>query len=151
MRIAVLMLAGLLCACATPAEESANPVQHSNSQSLPPPIAETVSVRIGAEQNGQNVRVNVGQTFAVALVGVPTAGYVWQVKERPAFLEAAGEASGNTSAAQSQPGFAGGSHWEVFNFRATQAGSGALTLEQRRPWETNEPPAQTFAVTIEAQ
>ncbi len=35
-------------------------------------------------------------------------------------------------------------------FAATGPGSGELVLEQRRPWETNEPPAHTFRVTIVA-
>ena len=83
-------------------------------------------------------------------MGVPTAGYVWQAKQVPAFLSAAGETSGNTTSAQNQPGFAGGNHWEVLMFSATAAGSGDLVLEQRRPWETNEPASQTFRVTIVA-
>jgi hypothetical protein len=36
-------------------------------------------------------------------------------------------------------------------FVATQAGTGELVLEQRRPWESDEPPADTFRVTIVAR
>ena len=61
------------------------------------------------------------------------------------------ESGGNTTTAQSQPGFVGGSHWEVFTFQATTAGEGKLKLEQRRPWEKDEPATRTFSVTIQAR
>jgi predicted secreted protein len=110
-----------------------------------------VTIRITAEQEGQRIEVLVNQRFAVELVGVPTAGYIWAPAQMPAFVQRAGEASGNTSQAQSQPGFAGGNHWEVTMFVATGPGEGELVLEQRRPWETNEPPADVFRVTIVAR
>jgi predicted secreted protein len=146
MRALVLVLA--LAACApteTPKEEAAG------QQAVPAPTPEDVAVRITAEQNGQTVEVGVNQRFAVELVGVPTAGYVWQPAQVPAFITRAGEASGNTTAAQSQPGFTGGNHWEVLMFSATAAGAGELVIEQRRPWETTEPASQTFRVNIVAR
>jgi hypothetical protein len=36
-------------------------------------------------------------------------------------------------------------------FSATAAGTGELVMEQRRPWETDEPPNDTFRVTIVAR
>ena len=146
MRALVLVLA--LAACApteTPKQEA------SGEQSLPAPTPDDVAVRITAEQNGQTVEVGVNQRFAVELVGVPTAGYVWQPAQAPDFITRAGEASGNMLAEQSQPGYAGGNHWEVLMFSATAAGTGELVIEQRRPWESTEPAAQTFRVTITAR
>jgi hypothetical protein len=102
---AVLVSLGLasLMACAppageTPAEKSAPPPQ---AAAVPAPTPQDVMVRITAEQNGQTVNVAVNQRFAVELVGVPTAGYVWEPKTVPAFLTRAGETTGNTVAAQS--------------------------------------------------
>jgi predicted secreted protein len=69
----------------------------------------------------------------------------------PAFLVKSGERSGPTSEAQKQPGFTGGSHWEVTLFTATGPGRGEVKFEQRRPWEKDEPPADVFVVTIEAK
>lgn len=115
------------------------------------PTPSDVRVRITQEQNGQTVQVGVNQRFAVELVGVPTAGYVWAPAEMPDFLTRAGEATGDTTQAQSQPGFVGGNHWEVLMFAATRPGHGVLVLEQRRPWEHDQPPAQTFRVLIEAR
>lgn len=151
IRAAVLTVA-VLAACA-PGSEAPPGGQAAQEQTnaVPAPTPEDVTVRITAEQAGQNVTVTVGQRFAVELVGVPTAGYVWAPAQSPAFLTRAGEASGETTRAQGQPGFTGGNHWEVFMFAATAAGTGELVFEQRRPWETNEPPNNTFRVTITAR
>ncbi len=121
------------------------------STQVPAPVPADVPVRIDASRNAQIVEVAIGQRFSVALVGVPTAGYLWAPAQVPDFIARAGETSGNTTTAQSQPGFAGGSHWEVFVFAATEAGRGELVLEQRRPWETTEPASDTFRVTIVAR
>ncbi len=147
MLIAVLAL-GLAGAC-TPEEDAAEgaPV----SQAVPAPTPEDVVVRITAEQVGQTINVAVNQRFAIELVGVPTAGYVWTPAQIPAFVTRAGEAQGNTVPQQSQPGYTGGNHWEVLMFAATAAGTGEIVIEQRRPWETNEPANNTFRVTIVAQ
>lgn len=147
----VLFAAALALAACTPAQEAKQEQQSVANNSVPAPTPGDVTTRITAEQNGQTVNVAVGQRFAIELVGVPTAGYVWAPAEVPAFISPAGEASGNTTEAQSQPGFTGGNHWEVTMFTATAAGTGEIVMEQRRPWETNEPANQTFRVTIHAQ
>ncbi len=144
------LLALMACAPTATTTSTAAPSQASNG-AVGPPTPNAVTIHIRQEQNGQTVQVPVNQRFAVELVGVPTAGYVWAPATMPAFLTRAGEASGNTTEAQSQPGFAGGNHWEVLMFAATGPGTGELVLEQKRPWETNQPPAQTFRVTIQAQ
>lgn len=149
-----LMIAAvaLAAACAPKKTEDVVAPPAFRSESVPAPTPSGVSVKITAADAGKTITVPVGATFAVQLVGVPTAGYVWKVAEKPAFLSEAQESSGNTTTAQSQPGFVGGNHWEVFAFRAQSAGQGALKLEQRRPWEPQtEPAASTFTVTIKAQ
>jgi inhibitor of cysteine peptidase len=147
MMRAVVFALGLV-ACAPTGEA---PKQESGQQMLPAPTPEDVAVRITSAQEGQSIEVGVNQRFAVELVGVPTAGYVWQPAQMPAFVTRAGEAGGNTIQEQSQPGYAGGNHWEVLMFTATATGTGELVLEQRRPWESTEPPADTFRVTIVAR
>lgn len=147
----VLFVAALALTACTPAQEAKQEQSSVANNSVPAPTPSDVTTRITAEQNGQTVNVAVGQRFAIELVGVPTAGYVWAPAQVPAFITRAGETSGNTSQAQSQPGFTGGNHWEVTMFAATAPGTGEIVMEQRRPWETNEPPNQTFRVTIVAQ
>ncbi len=149
MKRALVVLAFALAAC-TPAQEAKQETPVANN-SVPAPTPSDVTTRITAEQNGQMVNVAVGQRFAIELVGVPTAGYVWAPSQVPAFITRAGEASGNTTQDQSQPGFTGGNHWEVTMFSATAPGTGEIVMEQRRPWETTEPANATFRVTIVAQ
>jgi inhibitor of cysteine peptidase len=160
MRVLLIACAAALAACAPKAAEEAvapapTPAPQSppsQSQSLPAPTPAGVTQRITAEDKGKTITVPVGATFAVQLVGVPTAGYLWGVAEKPAFLSDARESGGNTTTAQSRPGFTGGNHWEVFAFQARSAGEGVLKLEQRRPWEPkSEPATDTFTVTIKAQ
>jgi inhibitor of cysteine peptidase len=143
-------LAMALAACAPVQQAEQDIAPMTTNARLPAPTPGDVSVRINAAQNGRTVEVAVNQRFAVELIGVPTAGYVWAPASVPAFLTPAGEVSGDTTLAQSQPGFAGGNHWEVFVFHTNAPGSGELVLEQRRPWETSEPPSDTFRVTIVA-
>ena len=146
MLVAVLAL-GFLGACAPQDEVEEAPV----SQAVPAPTPDDVVVRITADQAEQTINVAVNQRFAIELVGVPTAGYVWTPAQIPAFVTRAGEAQGNTVPQQSQPGYTGGNHWEVLMFSATAPGTGEIVIEQRRPWETNEPANATFRVTIVAQ
>lgn len=146
-----LLIASLLTAAACAMPEEPPPPVLPQPQAVAAPTPSDIAIRITAEQAGQTVEVPVGQRFAVELVGVPTAGYVWAAAQTPAFLTAGGETSGATTRAQSQPGFTGGNHWEVLIFSATAAGSGELVLEQRRPWESSEPAANTFRVTITAR
>lgn len=150
-----LVLVAALTACAPQATPAPQPEAHpetadAGSSMLPPPWPDGLAARIGEADAGEAVAVPVGQPFAVALVGVPTAGYVWLAEDPPAFLESTGESSGPTTKAQLQPGFTGGNHWEVLSFRATAPGAGTLRLVQRRPWETQEPPSRTFEVVISA-
>jgi inhibitor of cysteine peptidase len=155
---AVIVGAAMMTACAGPAETANAPPEaaETEAQAVPSgalgaPVEEGVTLVIAADQSVQTITVPVGQRFAVALVGVPTAGYVWAPSMVPAFLTRAGEGGGPTVAAQNEPGYTGGNHWEVHYFSATEAGEGQLSLAQRRPWETNEAPADSFAVTIRAQ
>lgn len=143
-----LAAAILLASCAPGASQP--DTSQSPRASVAAPTPEDITVRIGREQEGQRVDVAVNQRFAVQLIGVPTAGYIWAPAQMPPFLTRAGEATGNTVPEQSQPGYAGGNHWEVLMFAATAPGEGELVLEQRRPWETNEPPTDVFRVTIVA-
>lgn len=133
------------------AEQQASAASAGDSKSIKPPTPDDVALRVTADDEGKTVKVRVGTKLAVELRGVPTAGYVWEAAEIPAFLAAAGTTSGPTSTDQLQPGFAGGSHWEVLIFEAKAAGTGALRIVQRQPWApADEPPADEFTITVEA-
>lgn len=143
-------VAALLVVCACAADKAA-PEPPQKQRAIDAPTPADVAMRITALDDGQNVTVKVGTKVGVELAGIPTAGYLWAVTEQPAFLEAAGEYGGPTSTAQLQEGFTGGRHWEGFLFNVTAAGEGALRLEQKRPWEDDEPPADEFSVYLFAE
>jgi inhibitor of cysteine peptidase len=121
------------------------------SGALEPPLPEDAARVLGAGDSGGTITVAVGETFAIALVGVPTAGFVWEPETVPGFLSPAESLSGPTRGEQLQPGFTGGNHWEVLSFRADAPGEGRLALVQHRPWETDEPPADTFEISVRAE
>ncbi len=115
------------------------------SRSLPPPAVDGVVRTLEAGDAGASVEIKVGEKIAVALSGVPTAGYVWGASTPPAFVKATDGPGGSTSTAQFLPGFAGGNHWEVIVIEGVAAGEGEIALAQRRPWEDKaEPDASTF-------
>lgn len=121
------------------------------SRSLPPPKADGVVQTLTADDAGKAIDVKVGEKVAVALSGVPTAGYVWGAAAPPAWVKASDGPGGATTTAQFLPGFAGGNHWEVVIIEAVAAGEGEIVIAQRRPWETAaEPDASTFKFTLKA-
>jgi inhibitor of cysteine peptidase len=94
--------------------------------------------------NGKTVEVTKGSDLKVVLESNPTTGYKWEVKEVDAsILKQAGEAAYK---ADSDAVGAGGK--ETFTFNAVGAGQTTLKMEYRRPWETEEPAVETFAITI---
>jgi inhibitor of cysteine peptidase len=130
-KILLIAAAVMLAACAS----KDAPGGTAQYQSLAAPTPADVATKITASSDGQNVTVKKGTKLAVELIGTPTAGYLWRVTEKPAFLEAAGEYGGPTSSAQLEPGFAGGNHWEAFLFNVTGTGEGELRFQQGRAWE----------------
>lgn len=111
--------------------------------------AEAGVVYAGADKKGQTVSLKVGETLRIELVSIPTAGYVWTVVEAPAFMEAAGETTRGTDPAhQNLPGFTGGNHFLGFDYVAKSAGTGTFKLTEGRPWETDEPPMDTYELTV---
>ena len=111
--------------------------------------AEAGVVYAGEDKKGGGVSVPVGETLRIELETVPTAGYVWQIAEKPGFLELIGENTRPTNPAlQSQPGFTGGNHYMSFDLKASAPGTGVVKLTEGRPWESDEPASDTFDVTV---
>ncbi|MDP2299261.1 MAG: protease inhibitor I42 family protein [Coriobacteriia bacterium] len=102
----------------------------------------------GQQDDGESVRVGVGQVLEVALPSNPTTGYSWQVVEVPGFLTQAGEPAFEPREGDDVVG-AGGT--EILRFEVTGAGSGVLLLEYRRPWEADVPADETFILDITAR
>jgi predicted secreted protein len=147
-KLLLIAATAALAACASQEAPDAS----ATYQSLAAPTPADVATKITSTSDGQNVTVKVGTKIAVELVGTPTAGYLWRVSEKPAFLAPAGEYGGPTSSAQLEPGFAGGNHWEAFAFTVTAAGEGVLRLQQGRAWEDGpDPDGGAFSVNVIAE
>ncbi len=102
----------------------------------------------GQRDDGESVRVGVGQVLEVALPSNPTTGYSWQVAEVPAFLTQSGEP---VFEAREDDDVVGAGGTEILRFEVTGAGVGVLLLEYRRPWEADVPAEETFALDITAR
>lgn len=111
--------------------------------------AETGVVYAGYDKKGGEIALKVGDTLRIELKSVPTAGYVWILGEAPAFMVPAGEGGRPTDPAhQNLPGFTGGNHYLSFDFTASAPGTGKFKLTEGRPWESDEPPADTYELTV---
>ena len=106
-------------------------------------------VYAGYDKKGGDVTLKKGDTLRIELKSIPTAGYVWNLVETPAFMGPAGEGGRPTDPAnQNLPGFTGGNHYLSFDFTANAAGKGKFKLTEGRPWETDEPPTDTYELTV---
>jgi predicted secreted protein len=119
------------------------------TRALSAPTAAGVTQTLTLSDAGKTVTFKKGEKIAVALVGVPTAGYLWAADSAPDFVKISDGPGGPTSSSQMLPGFAGGNHWEVLIVEATGTGEGELVLAQRRPWEKkSDKDATTFKVKL---
>ncbi len=106
-------------------------------------------VYVGEDKKGTEVSVPAGQTLRLELESIPTAGYSWQIVEKPDFLELTGENSRPVNPAmQNLPGFVGGNHYLSFDLKALSAGTGVLKLKESQPWDETTPPNDTFELTV---
>ena len=93
----------------------------------------------GADQNGGQIEMHVGQTLRIELESIPTAGYIWEIQDQPGFLELVGENTRPTDPEfQNQPGVTGGNHFMAFDLKATAPGKATLHMVNHRPWEGGE-------------
>jgi len=111
--------------------------------------AEAGVVYAGIDKKGGEVALKVGETLRIELQSIPTAGYVWTLDKAPDFMTLAGEGGRPTDPAhQNLPGFTGGNHYLSFDFVAKSAGKGKFRLTEGRPWESDEPPTDTYELTV---
>ncbi|MBA4337995.1 MAG: hypothetical protein C0421_04025 [Hyphomonas sp.] len=111
--------------------------------------AEAGVVYAGYDKKGGEITLKVGNTLRIELQSIPTAGYVWILGETPAFMSPAGEGGRPTDPAhQELPGFTGGNHYLSFDFTANAPGTGKFKLHEGRPWESDEPPTDTYELTV---
>ena len=102
-------------------------------------------LRLGASADGTTIELSKGAEFSVALEGNPTTGFDWRVAGVvPPQLAAMGDTLESSAAA----GVVGAGGTRVFAYTAATAGTGVLSMEYLRPWETTVPPEKTFTLTV---
>jgi inhibitor of cysteine peptidase len=105
-------------------------------------------IALDESSDGKTVAAAVPQKIAVALKGNPTTGFGWFLGkiDGEAVVQ---EGKIEYVASPKPPGMVGGGGVFVATFKAAAAGKATVTLEYKRPWEKDKPPAKTFTITIE--
>jgi inhibitor of cysteine peptidase len=98
---------------------------------------------------GEEINVDVGQEFIIALASNPTTGYSWQASYDETMLELVGGES-TYEADETDEEVVGGGGTEFFRFKALKAGAVEITMTYAQPWEGGEVgDTKVFSGTIE--
>ncbi len=107
-------------------------------------------IALDKSASGRTVTPALGQQVVISLKGNPTTGYSWSCAK----IEGdAAVAVGKIKYVrdQAKPGMVGVGGVFVATFKAAKIGKSKITLEYKRPWEKNKPPAETFTLTVEVK
>ncbi|CAN5574930.1 protease inhibitor I42 family protein [soil metagenome] len=107
---------------------------------------ENLSGALTEANSGDTISLSAGDSFTVRLRSNASTGYSWALFEAPPNLRQIGERQ--YIAARVAPGHVGAGGHEVWRFEAVSPGQGDLTLDYRRPWEEDEPPASSWDITV---
>ncbi len=94
--------------------------------------------------NGRGVSVLVGETISLTLAGNPTTGYLWELVD----IDRAVLAPDPRPAFQADSSLIGAGGRFTFRLFARKAGSSAVKLSYRRPWEKDVPPLRRIELTV---
>ncbi|MFE3797195.1 protease inhibitor I42 family protein [Nocardia tengchongensis] len=145
----VMVTAGLaLAGCGSSGSNEATPLSATSVAvtTAASPTAHAAE-RIGADADGKDVSLEVGQGLIVTLEANPTTGYAWQVGELDQKVV---KPNGSPDYEQdSNPdGKVGVGGKSVLNFVAAAPGSTTLSLSYMRAWEQGVEPAKRFTVNV---
>lgn len=116
------------------------------------PAPKQVSVEVSCddfmkeEHISKEAGVAVDGTLTVTLCSNPTTGFRWELTGMTAELILDQIDQKYEAPTAGAPVGAGGQ--EVWTFKALKGGETTLTMEYRRPWETETEPAKTFTLTV---
>lgn len=128
-----LMLAGALVLLSGPA---------------PADEAKDKAVTVTDKEDKGKVTVPKGGTLVVKLPITTGTGFTWVIaKSNPDQLKPIAKA---TIEKPEQP-LPGANAIQVFRFDAASAGTSELTLEYKRPFEKDKPPAKTYRLTVKVE
>ena len=102
--------------------------------------------QLSEADQGVVVQARTGDLIEVRLHEMPSAGYRWVV-DSPAdkVLDPIDPSY------EFAEGRVGAANTACFRFRVKAAGTGAIRLSYRRPWEKDEPPLKTYEATVAAR
>jgi len=96
--------------------------------------------------NGKTVQVEKGGTLIVTLEGNPgSTGYSWGLESGN---DAVLRPQGNFTFTAPASNLIGAPGKFEFKFTAASAGTATLKFANKRPWELNDPKAETFSVIV---
>ena len=102
-------------------------------------------VELGADDSGKIVELVEGESLVVRLESNPSTGYEWEaIVDGETVLTLAERAFADDGS-----DLAGAPGTETFRFDAVSEGQATVTLNYRRPWETDVEPIETLVYTID--
>jgi inhibitor of cysteine peptidase len=102
-------------------------------------------VILGIADNGNQVKVKLGDPIVINLESNPSTGYTWETIDLDKTIF---EQAGDPTFKSSDPGVVGSGGTLTLTFNTVKAGTATLKLVYQRPWETNVEPTSTFAVEV---
>jgi inhibitor of cysteine peptidase len=107
------------------------------------------SMTISEQDQGSELRVQVGDEFTVRLSAIPGTGYSWNVSEEGRGVLV--EIGQPTFEKMTDVRRLGAPEQQVFRFRVGSAGVRQLQLEYRRPWDKSGTAVKMFSITVVAR
>ncbi|MFJ9366544.1 protease inhibitor I42 family protein [Nocardia sp. NPDC101769] len=151
MPLAVVMAGLALAGCGTSADPNeAKPVSATSvavTTAVQATPSEHAAVQVGADSDGKDVSLAVGQGLIITLEANPTTGYAWELGGLDQNVV---KQNGSPEYEQDPKpsGMVGVGGRSVANFVAVAAGSTRLSLEYKRAWEQGVEPAKTFTLNL---
>jgi inhibitor of cysteine peptidase len=106
--------------------------------------AAQAALALEADDNGNEITLNKGQTLTIKLEANPTTGYTWEMVETEgAVLRQVGDPE-----FEADSDLLGAPGTQTLSFEAAEAGQMELRLVYHRPWETDVEPLETFSVQV---
>ncbi|MEI8354807.1 MAG: protease inhibitor I42 family protein [Deltaproteobacteria bacterium] len=101
-------------------------------------------LELTVKESGRSISLPVGEPLSITLAGNPTTGYIWELAE----VERTVLAPDPEPLYVPDSSLTGAGGRYTFRLFPLKAGSTAVKLEYRRPWEKGVAPVQRFDLTV---
>jgi len=111
------------------------------------PISTPAPLNVDDSYSGGQVELSVGQSLVVTLESNASTGYSWSLAQISD--ETVLNKTGNKYISPQTTGpIVGAPGKEEWTFLALKEGTSSISMEYKRPWEKDTPPARTFSLTV---